>query len=118
MGRFFTAVLAVLMAGFFATGCGSKVSEDKPIATVKTEAQAMSVSQLQGMVENYKKVISVKQTEIQALQEKIKAIPITQLLGEEAKTLKDDISKIAVSVKALTDRMAIYAQELKVKQTK
>jgi hypothetical protein len=116
MKRAIGAALAVVTGCFLLSGCGgSKASESKPIAEVQAEASKMTVKDLESVVKSYKETIAAKQKDLQALQEKIKAIPITQLLGTEAKAIKDDVSKIAGSVQALTERMTVYVKELKAK---
>lgn len=106
----------VILTCMLIAGCGGGVSEDKPIAEVKTEAQGMTLEQLKAVVSKYQKAIESKKTEIEALTAQIKKIPVAQMLGEEAKKLKGDIDSITSSVRALTERLNIYAQELRRKQ--
>lgn len=111
-------VLAVVFAALIAAGCaggGSSVSEDKPIAQVIQEAQAMTAEQLKTMVDKYTAAIESKKTEIEQVTAKLKEIPMTQMLGDEAKKIKDDISQINTSVQALTERLNAYAQALQEK---
>ena len=108
-------LLPVALISFVLTGCGSKASEDKPISEVKTEAQAMSVEQLKAIIAKYEAAINSKKAEIDKLTAAIQKIPVTQMLGEEAKKLKSDMQNISNSVKALTERLNVYAQELKSK---
>ncbi len=117
MKKMFSVVAALLIVGVFVAGCGSPASETKPIAEVQSEAKTMSVAQIEKTVESYKAAIEAKGVQMKALQEKIKTIPVTQLLGDEAKALKDDITKVASSVQALTERMNVYVKELQAKQT-
>lgn len=109
-------MVCLIAVGIMLAGCGSGVSEDKPMAEVKAEAQAMDVNQLQAVVDKYKKAIEAKQPEIQKLQAKLKKIPISQIMGDEAKGIKEDISAVTDSIRALTDRMRVYASKLAKKQ--
>jgi outer membrane murein-binding lipoprotein Lpp len=109
-------VAAFVAASVFVAGCGSTASETKPIAEVQSEAKTMSASQLEKMVNTYKAAIDAKQVQVKALQDKIKTIPVTQLLGDEARAIKDDVSKLTSSVQALTERMNVYVKELQAKQ--
>lgn len=102
-------VLAVVVAGC----AGGKVSADKPIDQVVAEAKTMAVAELQSIIKSYQDVIESKQGEIAKLQAKIKEIPLTQIMGEEAKALKADISAIVSTVNGLTERMNVYLKELK-----
>ena len=56
-----------------------------------------------------------KKADLEKLREKFKTIPATELLGEEAKKLKGDIEAVGKSIRALGDRLNIYARELKIK---
>ena len=44
--------------------------------------------------------------------EQIKAIPITEALGEEAKSLKADLEELNSSLKALKERFDVYYNKL------
>ena len=116
MKKIIATIILVVMLSLAVAGCGgSGVSEDKPISEVRTEAQSLNVDQLKAMVAKYEKVIESKKSEIEAITAQLKKIPLTQMMGEEAGKLKGDISDITASVKALTDRLNIYAQEIKSK---
>ena len=106
----------VLMGSFLLAGCGGgSVDANKPIDQVIAEAKNMTVSQLQGIIKSYQSMIEAKKVDIQAIQSKIKQIPLTQLMGPEATKLKEDISKVTTIVSALTERMNAYIKELKAK---
>ncbi len=109
-------ILPVAVLGFVLMGCGGgAVSETKPISAVLAEAKSMSADQLKAIVNKYQTVIDSKKTEIAKLTEKLKQIPITQMLGDEAKKIKSDVQEVSNSVKALADRLNIYAQQLQSK---
>lgn len=111
----FTLVLLAGIAAGCAQGGSGGVSENKPIAEVQAEAQTMSADQLKAVVQKYEAAIQAKQADIEKVQAKIKEIPLTELLGEEAKKLKDDVTQIGSSLKNLSERMAVYADSLKAK---
>jgi len=114
--RFVKVYVFIALACLILAGCGGGASEDKPISEIKTEAESMSAQQLNDMVAKYQKAIESKKAEWEALQEKLKSIPVAQMLGEEAKKLKSDISNITQSVRALTERLNTYKNELMSKQ--
>lgn len=116
MKKVIGAAVVLVLASVFVSGCGSKASETKPIAEVQTEAQKMTVSQLEKTISTYKAALETKEVQIRALQEKVKTIPVTQLLGDEARAIKDDVTKLAGSVQALTERMNVYMKELQAKK--
>jgi len=109
----FAMVLCVFLV---VAGCGKKADENKSVSEVKAEAETMSVEQLRKTAIAYKDAIVAKQGEITKLMEEVKKIPITEMLGEEAKALKADVDDLNESVKALKDRFEVYYDKLKEKK--
>lgn len=125
------------LLGLF-TGCGgSGVSESKPIAQVEAEAARMNAAKLQQTVEAYKQAIAARQGDLDKLAAEIKAAQpdlgktVKGIVGgltgsgdaEKAKadleTAKAAVAKLTArsdeisrSMKALQERMAVYAREL------
>jgi len=100
------------------TGAGTaavSVDVQKPVPEVQAQADTMSVENLRAMALKYKEAIVAKQAEIQKLAEKLKEIPITDALGQEAKQLKTDVQNLETSLKALKDRFQVYYDTLKKK---
>ncbi len=91
------------------------VDTEKPVAEIQAQAETMSVESLKATALKYKEAILAKQADISALAAKVKEIPITQALGEEAKTLKTDLGNLETSLKALKDRFQVYYDTLKKK---
>ena len=100
------------------TGCGgsSSIDENKPVSQIAADAQKMTQADLQKMVAKYEAAITEKGKELEALTAKVKEIPLTELMGDKAKTLKTDISKITTSMGKLKDQMTVYAKELAAKK--
>lgn len=115
MRKIVFVLLPVIFMSFVLAGCGGGASETKPIAEVKTEAQAMSADQLKATVAKYQAAIESKKSEISKLTAEIQKIPIAQAMGDEAKKLRADLQSIGSSVKALTDRLNVYVQQLRSK---
>ena len=67
------------------------------------------------MAVKYKDAILDKKTELNKLTSKLKDIPVTKILSDEAKTLKDDIASLNKSVSELNKRFGIYFEKLKEK---
>jgi formiminotetrahydrofolate cyclodeaminase len=88
---------------------------EKPLADVQAQAQTMSVADLRSTAVQYQQAISAKQVDLQKVLAQVKEIPITEALGEKAKTLKTEAQKIESSVKALTERFQVYYNKLKEK---
>ena len=100
------------------TGAGTgaaSVDTEKPIAEVQAQAETMTVDSLKATAIKYKEAILAKQGELSKLAAKLKEIPITEALGEEAKALKTDLQSVEASLKALKDRFQVYYDTLKKK---
>jgi Skp family chaperone for outer membrane proteins len=110
-------LLAGLVLAAILTGCGgSGIDENKPVSQVAADAQKMTQADLQKMVAKYDAAIAEKSKELEALAAKVKEIPLTELMGEKAKTLKGDMSKVTTSIGKLKDQMAACAKELSAKK--
>ncbi len=115
MAYFKSSVLVCLAAlgGLLLVGCnGGGADESKPIGEVQAEAQQMDAGALRGKAMAYKKAIKAKIAEVEALQDKIKAIPLTEALGDKAKALKKEFDSVSQSLKALTERFEVYVDQL------
>ena len=109
------AVLCCLIALclFAILGCGKKADENKPISEVKAEVEKMDTDGLRAMAMAYKETITAKSSDLEKLTAKLKDIPVTQMLGAEAKSLKADMVNLEKSVSALKERFEVYYQKLK-----
>ncbi len=109
------AVLCCLIALclFAILGCGKKADENKPIGEVKAEAEKLDTDGLRAMAMVYQKAIAAKNSEVEKLAAKLKDIPVTEMLGSEAKELKADIDNLNTSISALKERFEVYYQKLK-----
>ena len=63
--------------------------------------------------ETCNKILCVTTGGVNPLAKKIGEIPLKDMLGDEAKNLKQEASKIADSVSKVTAQMDAYAKELK-----
>ncbi len=91
------------------------VNVEQPVPEVQAQARTMSVENLKAAALKYKEAILAKQADLEKLAAKVKEIPIAEALGQEAKTLKTDLSNIETSLKALKDRFQVYYDTLKEK---
>ena len=96
-------------------GCGKKADENKPISEIKAEAEQMSVEKLRQMAMKYKDAILAKRGEVDKFAAQLKEIPVTKMLGSEAKEIKAEIEALNKSVSALKERFQVYYQKLKEK---
>ena len=93
----------------------AQVEIDKPVSEIKAAAETMSVDSLKATALKYKEAILAKQVDLEKLTAKIAAIPLTEALGEQAKTLKTDLANLETSLKALKDRFQVYYDAVKTK---
>lgn len=91
------------------------VDTEKPVAEIQAQAETMSVESLKATALKYKEAILAKQANISALAAKVKEIPLTEALGDEAKKLKTDLTNLETSLKSLKDRFQVYYDTLKKK---
>ena len=96
-------------------GCGKKADESKPVSKVRAEAEKMNAEQLRKIAMKYKEAVLAKSADVEKITAKLKEIPVTELLGNEAKGLKTEIDNLNKSISALKDRFQIYYNKLKEK---
>jgi hypothetical protein len=87
--------------------------ETVPMADVQAEAGKMNDEQLKAKAMEYKNLIVAKKAMLDPLVAKLKAIPLTDQMGPEAKGLQTDIAALNKSVSALTERFQVYYNKLK-----
>lgn len=107
--------LLLVLCSLAVLGCGQKADENKPMSEVKAEAEKMDTSKLRDMATSYKEAITAKKGEVEKITAKLKEIPVTEMLGEEAKGLKADIDDLNTSISALKERFDVYYDKLKEK---
>jgi peptidoglycan hydrolase CwlO-like protein len=97
-------------------GCGGGGADtEAPVADVKEQSSGMSVDDLKSKVAEYENAIQSKLADLEPIKEKLKAIPMTEMMGEEAKALQADIAKLTEDVSALKERLQVYYDALKEK---
>lgn len=85
------------------------------IGDLKAAAAKMDLPQLESTAKKYLEQITTKKGELTKLMDKFSAIPLTQKMGDEAKTLQGDISKLTESIGDLTQRFQVYVNAIKEK---
>jgi len=104
-----TALLVLPLVLFIVVGCGKKADSSKPINDIKAEVEGMSVKDLESNAKAYAKEIGKLKPEIEKVQRQLKELKPTELLGDKAKSIKNEISGLSTEVSALTKRYRIYA---------
>ena len=110
-----TIYFLLVLCSLVLLGCSQKADENKPISEVKAEAEKMDTNQLRSMAMSYKEAIVAKKGEVEKLAAKLKEIPVTEMLGAEAKEIKSEIDNLNKSVSALKERFEVYYDKLKEK---
>ena len=100
---------------FAILGCSKKADENKPVSEIKAEAEKLDTDGLRAKALAYKEALTAKKSEVDKLAAKIKEIPVAELLGQEAKSLKADLENLEKSLSALQERFKIYYDKLKEK---
>lgn len=103
------------LAAFLAAGCAKKADITKSIDQIKTEVEKMSVKDLQGYAEAYAKQIANQKADAEKLLTKMRSMAPKDLLGDKAKSLRNDVSKVQSKLSALAARYDIYAKKFKEK---
>jgi len=107
--------LCILVVGCLLsfTSCSKKADSEKSITDVQAEAGKMNVEQLRAKAMEYKDAIVAQKAEIEKVAAKLKQIPITQQLGEEARGLQTDIATLSKTMANLTEKFQVYYSKLK-----
>ncbi|MBC8206556.1 MAG: hypothetical protein ISR85_01980 [Kiritimatiellales bacterium] len=106
-------VAVVLLSGCVTGSGGGDVAGLDQLAT---EAAAMGKADLEAMVSKYKGLIAEKVDVAGALKAQLKEIPIADMMGEKATALKTELSDTMALISQLKDKLAVYANALKVVQ--
>jgi len=110
--KVYNGLMALLVAAVL-TGCGGgEIDENKPMDQVAAEAAKMSKEKLQNMVAEYESLIAQKAEELKSLEAQIKNLPVSELMGEKAATIKEETKTLAASLSKLKEQLAVYAKEL------
>ena len=96
-------------------GCGKIADENKPLNEVKAEAAEMGVEDLREMALAYKEMIHANVEEVGRIKNKIKEIPLKEMVGEQAQELKQELVPVIKSISELKKRFWVYYAELKKK---
>jgi septal ring factor EnvC (AmiA/AmiB activator) len=104
--------LALLLALF---GCGNGADTTTPVAELEQEAETLSVEDLKAKASAYQDMIAEKMQSLEPITEKLKEIPLTEQMGDEAKALQADIKDLQDELGDLKERLQVYLDALKEK---
>ena len=104
-------LIGILVVGVFLIGCaGAGPDSNKTPSEIAEAVKTMDLGQIQSKVEVYKKEIEKKSTELEPIMAKLKEIPLTEMMGEEAKNLKTDVGEVKAAVKVLKEKLDVYVK--------
>ena len=114
-GSSILSISIVIFSMFILFGCGKNADESRPLSEVKAEAAEMNVDDLREMALLYKETIQDKLEEVNKIKNKIKEIPLKDMLGDQTKELKQELEPVIKSINDLKQRFFVYYSELKEK---
>ena len=88
---------------------------EKTVTDLQAEAVKMNVESLRSLALKYKDAITQKQAEWKVLTDKLAAVPATEKMGEEARTLQNELSVVAESSQEIMQRFNLYLGVIKEK---
>ena len=107
--------LLLMMIMTTATGCAKKADTSKPLDQIKSEAQTMSVKDLQSYAQLYAKAIMNQKEQLSKVADQIKTLTPAEIIGTKAQDIKKQLSRIETQVGSLNERYQIYAEKFKEK---
>jgi len=114
MKKWMAASLLVALSAVMLSGCGGGgPDETRPIDQIKMDVEQLDLARLEKEAAKYVQAITAKQGDLEKVAAKLKEIPMTELMGDDAKAIKDELAGIKDSVSALKARLDVYAQKIK-----
>lgn len=86
---------------------------NQSVESLKEKVASFDQTQLQAYADKYKELITEKKDQIASLTEQIKAIPISDMMGEKTLALKEQLGKYTQQITALKERYTVYLDKLK-----
>lgn len=104
-------LIGVLVVSVFLIGCGGGgVDGDKTPSQIVEAVKTMDIEQIQAKIEAYKKEIEEKTAELEPIIAKLKEIPLTEMMGDEAKNIKSDVDEVKAAIKVLKEKLDVYVK--------
>lgn len=95
------------------TVCGPATADESiPLDEVRAQAQEMDAGGLRDMAMAYKKAIEAKLGDLDKVKDQMKEIPLTEMVGDEAKKLQQEVEALTQSINALKKRFSVYHARL------
>lgn len=94
-------------------GARDGAEQGRDMAEAEAEASTMSPARLQAQIQLMMEKITEKTELLQMLQEKLKTMPIAEMLGEKGSALKDQVAEIMQTIDSLRTRLAVFQKAAK-----
>lgn len=91
----------------------AEVDLNKTVEAIRQEAATMDLVQLKELALKYKQMLAEKQAAYKPLVEKIANLPLSERLGPESQAMAGEAKTLGDTVKALTERLAVYVEAIK-----
>lgn len=85
---------------------------NQSVEQIKEKVAGFDKTQVLAYVDQYKNVLLEKKGEIADLTGQLKSLSMTEMMGDKAKVLKDQIAQYSDQFAGLKDRYSIYLQKL------
>lgn len=85
---------------------------NQSVEEIKQKVAAFDKTQVLAYADQYKNVLLEKKDQIADLAEQLKGLSMTEMMGEKAQMLKDQIAQYTDQFAALKDRYSVYLQKL------
>lgn len=108
----------LLAAGFgllLLSGCSGGADENKTPEQIRAEVQTLDRAAIEKQIQTYLSAIDAKKAEMDKELAKLKAIPLSEILGDKAQQIKADLSQLTVSLEKLSANLQAYREGLTTK---
>ena len=85
---------------------------NQSVEAIKEKVAEFDKTQLLAYVDQYKTLLLENKDQIAAMTEQVKALPMTELMGDKAKALKSQLAQYTDQFNALKERYTVYLDKL------
>ncbi len=85
---------------------------NQSVEEIQQKVAGFDQTQVLAYVDQYKAVLLEKKDQIAELTGQLKSLPMTEMMGDKAKALKDQIAQYGDQFSGLKDRYSVYLQKL------
>ncbi len=101
-----------LLVPVLLVGCGAAVEELDAGAEMAVTNETVEITELQKIVGEYEAAVVEKIAELEALKEKVREIPIGEMVDEQTKVFKGAVEEVADSLGKMMEDLAGHLDEL------